>query len=285
MAEEQDILVQKKLTLLKTGLAGFIGCLLLTFFSIMLQAVISLWQLILGVENAGSWLMTLGIAFLPVFFAGAFVFFGLIIAAAVKEPRSVDLGGLIKPSAGSIASLFIVGVLLNVVPLLGTLAAFFGLLYYKGESVIFLALCYFVISCALFFVAGGSAIVRSARGTAGTGQEAPVKKGLFGALRPGVFSGRSRRVLSRVERALGSGLGIALYLLLTAGDLYENARSVTGHGSGRSWLDLLASTDAVLAFFSLFIFVFSTLFVIKSMKTVFDINPDTAGPAAPPHGD
>lgn len=202
MADAQDMLIQKKLKLLKTGLYGFIGCLVLCFFSLMLQVVISLWQLILQVEDTGSWLAYLGMAFFPVFFAGAFVCFGIIIASAVKEPRSVDMGERMKPLAGSIASFFITGVLLNVVPLLGTLAAFFVVLYYKGESVIFLALCYFVISMAVFFAAVGYAIVRSVGGAAGPGTDTPVMKRIFGALRPGTLSDRSRRVLSRVERVL-----------------------------------------------------------------------------------
>ncbi|HOD15115.1 MAG TPA: hypothetical protein PK307_12700 [Spirochaetota bacterium] len=281
MAESQDILVQKKLALLKAGLAGFIGCLVLSFFSIVLQVVVSLWQLIPGVENTGAWLSSLGLAFLPLFFAGAFVFFGLIIAAAVKEPRNADMGALLKPSAGTIASYFIVGVLLNVAPLLATLAAFLGLLYYRGGSILFLALGYFVISCLLFFASAGFAIVRSAHREAGSGPEAPVMKVLLGALRPEALGDRSRRVLTRIERFLGSGLGIVLYLLFTSRDLYEAVRSKTGHGSDTTWFDLLASTDAVLAFFSLFIFIFSTLFVIISIKTAFDVKPDTAGPDGP----
>ena len=284
MADARDILVQKKLRLLKTGLSGFIGCLVLTFFSIVLQVVISLWQLILGVENTGSRLMNLGLAFLPVFFAGAFLFFGLIIAAAVKEPRNADMGELLKPSAGRIAAYFIIGVLLNVVPLLATLAAFFGVIYYRGESVIFLALCYFVISCICFFAAVGFAIVRSAHGTAGNGPDAPVLKRLFGVVRPSALSDRSRRVLTRIERVLGSALGIVLYLLFSSRDIYEAVRSKTGHGSDTTWLDLLASTDAVLALFSLFIFIFSTLFVIKSVKTAFDPEPDAAAPVDPARG-
>lgn len=284
MADNQDILIHKKLRLLKIGLHGFIGGLILAFFSIVVQIVVSLWQAILRVENTGAWLSSLALALLPVFFAGAFVSFGLIVAAAVKEPRSADMGGLIKPSAGRIAFYFMAGVLLNTVPLLGTLAAFFGILYYRGGTMLFLALCYFVIAAMFFIVAAGIAIVRSAGEQAGDAQAAFAARGLFDALKSRALSGRSRRALTRVERALGSGLGAALYLLFTAHDLYEKAQSVTGHGSDRSWLDLLASADMILAIFSLFIFIFSTLFIIKAVKTAFDIHPADAGPSAPSGG-
>ena len=280
MADVKNSLIKKKLGLLKTGLYGFIGCLVLGFFSLVLQIVISLWQLIMQVEDAGSWLATIGIAFFPVFFAGAFVFFGVIIASAVREPRNLDMGGQVKPMAGSIARFFITGVLLNVVPLLVTVAAFFGAVYYRGESVIFLALCYFVIAMAVFSAAVGYAIVRSAGGAAEPGPDAPLMKRLFSALRPGALSDRSRRVLTRVERALGSALGAVLFLLFSAGGMYERYRSFTGHGSDMDWLDLLVSTDAALALFSLFIFIFSTLFIIKAVKTAFDINPGSG--VAPP---
>jgi hypothetical protein len=273
MADVQDGLIQKKVQLLKTGLYGFIGCLVLCFFSLVLQVVISLWHLILQVEDAGAWLANLGIAFFPVFFAGAFVSFGIIIASAVKEPRNVDMGEHMKSSAGPIASFFITGILLDVVPLLASMAAFFGAVYYRGESVIFLALCYFVISMAVFFAAVGYAIVRSVGGAAEPGPDAPVMKRLFNALRPGALSDRSRRVLTRIERVLGSALGTVLFLLFSSRGLYDAVRSKTGHGSDTTWLDLLVSTDAVLAFFSLFIFIFSTLFIIKAVKTAFDKKP------------
>jgi hypothetical protein len=280
MAESQDNLIQKKLRMLKTGLFGFIGCLMLCFFSVVMQAVISIWQTILGVEGAASWLASLGIAFFPVFFAGAFVSFGIIIASAVKEPRTADMGEQVKPLAGTIASFFIAGLLVNVLPLFVTLAAFFGVLFYRGGSVVFLALGYFVIACAIFFSAVGIAIIRSAGGGKGPGPEVPVMKHILGALRPGGLSDRTRRVLSRVERGLGSALGIVLFLLFSSRDLYEKYRSFTGHGSDSDWLDLLVSTDAVLVFFSLFIFIFSTLFIIKAVKTAFDTNPGSS--VAPP---
>lgn len=284
MPETDDILMEKKLRLLKIGLFGFISCLFLVFFSIVVQIVISLWQAILRVENTGTWLSSLALALLPVFFAGVFVSFGLIIAAAVKEPRSADMGELIKPSAGRIAFYFMVGVLLNTAPLLGTLAAFFGILYYRGGTMFFLALCYFVIAAMFFIVAAGIAIVRGVGMQVGAGQDAPAMKGLLDALKARALSGRSRRALTRIERALGSGLGAALYLLFTAHDIYEKARSATGHGSDRSWLDLLVSTDMILAIFSLFISIFSTLFIIKAVKTAFDINPADAGPSASSRG-
>jgi hypothetical protein len=273
MAETADIHIQKKLRLLKIGLFGFIGCLVLCFFSLVLQAVMALWRFILGTGDAGAWPGAPGLALFPVFFVGAFAFFGVIIASAVKEPRTADMGEQVKPLAGSFAAFFVAGILVNVLPLLVSMAVFFGAAWYRGAGVIFLALGYFVLSISVFFTAVGYAIIRGAGGAVGTGPGATVMKRIMGALRPGALTARSRRALSRVELALGTALGAVLFLLFNAGDLYERYRSFTGHGSDGDWLELLVSTGAALALFSIFIFVFSTLFIIKAVKTAFDREP------------
>ena len=277
MAESQDILIQKKLRLLKTGLFGFIGCLVLCFFSLVLQGIIALWQLILRAEGAGERLSSLGLMLIPVFFVAAIAFFGVIMASAVKEPRAANMGDHVKPFAGSLARLFIAGVLLDTLPLLASLAAFFCVVWYRGAGFIFLALCYFIAAIAVFILATGYAILRGAGGAEGAGPGATLMKRIMGSLRP--VPDRSRRALNRVEGALGSALGAVMFFLLSSGDLYERYRSFTGQGSDGDWLELLVSTDAALALFSLLIFIFSTLFIIKAVKTAVYIKPGADEPA------
>ncbi len=277
-----DPAIQAKLRLLKIGLYGFIGGLVLTVFSLFLMGAVSLLGILWAdggiIENVSS---MIGIV-IPFFFAIPFVSFVVLMASLFKHPREVDMREHMKPSMGGIVLIFAGGIALCALTILAAFVIAMAALYFRGSGIIFLAIAYFGTAGIMFFLSGSYGLIRETAANRDLQTDIAWVKRTFRILRVGGAAGgpemdeKSHRVLTRIERIAGSLLGAVMFFLFKGRDLYEAGRSVTGYGSDSTWLGVLATMDSLLALFSLFIFIFSTLFVIRSIKMVFKVKGSAA---------
>ena len=184
---------------------------------------------------------------------------------------------LMKPAMGGIAIIIAGGVALSALPILTSFIIVMAALYLRGSGVIFLALAYFALACLVFFFAVAYALIREVASVKEAQTGVSWVRGAFRVFRVGsadagpAMNEKSHRALTRVERIIGSTMGLVLFLVFQVQNIIETTRSVTGHGFDRTWLEVFATTDTLLALFALFILIFSTLFIIKSVKTVFRV--------------
>lgn len=272
-----DSAIMTKLRLLKTGVFGFVGSLVFTVIFLFSLGAVSLLGLLWPgggmIEAVGN--MVGGI--IPLFFAAPFGFFIVLMAALLKKPREADMRPLMKPAMGGIAIIIAGGVALSALPILTSFIIVMAALYLRGSGVIFLALAYFALACLVFFFAVAYALIREVASVKEAQTGVSWVRGVFRVLRVGsadagpAMDEKSHRALTRVERIIGSSMGLVLFLMFQVQNIIETTRSVTGHGFDRTWLEVFATTDTLLALFALFILIFSTLFIIKSVKTVFRV--------------
>jgi hypothetical protein len=272
-----DAAIQKKLRLLKIGLYGFVSSLVVTVFFLFFTGAVSLLGLVWTetgiIETAGNMIGSV-IAFL---FAAPFIFFAILIASLLMKPRGADMAPLMKPSAGAIAIIMVAGIVLSAVPILSAFIIVMAFLSLRGNGVIFFAMAYFALACLIFVLSVGYAMIREVSAVKELETDISWVRRVFRVLRVGGAGGgpemdeRSHRALTRAERIIGSSMGLVLFLIFQVQNIIETTRSVTGHGSDRTWLEVFATTDTLLALFALFIIIFSTLFIIKSVKTVFRV--------------
>lgn len=268
--------LQSKLRLFKIGLYGFIGGLFLTVFSLFLMGAISL----LGLLWTGSGIIaSIGSAIgiiIPLFFAIPFVFFVILMVSLFKDPRDADMAVYMKSSMGGLVLVFAGCFALCALTILGAFVVVMASLYSRG-GIIFLAIAYFGVAGILFFLSGSYSLVREIAANRDMATDIAWVKRSFRVLRVGgagagpEMDEKSNRILTRIERIAGSLLGMVMFFLFKGQEIYEAGRSVTGRGSDSTWLGVLATIDSLLALFSLFIFIFSTLFVIRSVKMVFKV--------------
>ncbi|HOT43982.1 MAG TPA: hypothetical protein PLM53_05970 [Spirochaetota bacterium] len=278
----QDAALRKKLRLLKIGLYGFVASLILAVFFMFFTGAVSLLGLVWTeteiIETAGS--MIGGV--IPVLFAAPFFFFGILFASLMMNPRETDMAQHMKPSAGALAVIIAAGVALCALPILAAFVIAMAALYLRGSGIIFLAMAYFGLACLVFFLSVSYAMIRDIAGMKDRGPAFGWVRKVFRVLRVDgadsgpMMDGKSHRALSRIERIIGSSMGLVLFLIFQLQNIYETARSVAGHGSDKSWLDVFAAMDTLLALFALFIIIFSTLFIIRSIKTVFRVRGGVA---------
>ncbi len=279
---DPEVRIEKKFRLLKIGLYGFIASLVLTVFSLFSMGAASLLGLLWTggriIEYAGNIMVSV----IPLFFAAPFLFFAILIASLLMKPQEVDMATRMKSSMGGIVIILAGGIVLCALPVLVAFVIVMTALYFRGNGIIFFAMAYFAAACLIFFLSGGYTLVREVAALNEAQTDIAWVKRTFRILRVGSadagpeMDGKSHRTLTRIERIIGSLMGVVLFLLFKAQDLYETGRSVTGHGSDSGWLDVLATKETVLAMFSMFILIFSTLFIIKSVKTVFRIKGGVA---------
>jgi hypothetical protein len=271
-----DAAIRNKLRLLKIGLYGFICSLVFTVFSLFFMGAASLLGLVWTngriIGNVGNMIGSV----IPIFFAAPLVFFALLITSLLMKPREADMAEHMKPSIAGIAIIIAAGVILCAFPILGAFVVVMAALYFHGYGTIFIAMAYFGLACLLFFLTGGYALVREVADARELRTDKTWIRSIFRVLRVGGAGGpgmdrKMNRSLTRVERIVGSAMGTVLFLLFKARDLYETTRSITGHGSDSTWLDVFATMDTVLALFSIFIIIFSTLFIIRSVKILFRV--------------
>lgn len=273
----QDAAIGKKLRLLKIGIYGFIGSLVVAMVFLFSLGAVSLlgvlWPEGRMIEAAGS---VVGVIF-PLFFAAPFVFFIVLMAALLTRPREADMRPLMKPSAGAIAIIMVAGIVLSAASILSAFIIVMAFLYLRGNGVIFFAMAYFALACLIFVLSVGYAMIREVSAVRELETDISWVRRVFRVLRVGsadagpAMDEKSHRALTRVERIIGSSMGLVLFLMFQVQNIIETTRSVTGHGSDRSWLEVFATMDTLLALCALFILIFSTLFIIKSVKTVFRV--------------
>jgi hypothetical protein len=271
--------IKTRLFLFKIGLCGFIAGLLLSVFSLFIMGASALlalvWQDVMIIGGAGK----LAEIVLPVVFPSPFICLILFFIALMMKPRDMDMPALMKSSMSGIISLFAAGVQLCALPLLFSFLIVMAVLYFRGGGIIFLSIAYFALACILFFMSAGYVMLREIAGNRELKTDVAWLNRLFRVLRVGggktspVMDDTARRALTRAERVLGSLLGVVLFFLFGVRDAYEAIRRMTGHGYDGGILDELISPGAFLAVLSCFIFVFSSLFIIRSVKMVFSGTP------------
>lgn len=283
-----DAAMQTKLRLFKTALYGFIISLIVTVFSLFTMGAVSLlgvlWTNGRVIQTAGD---MIGGA-VPYFFAAPFLFFALLMTSLLMKPREADLASRMKPSLVGIVIILAGGIMLCAFTILTAFIIFMAVLYFRGNGIIFLAIAYFGAAGILFFMTVGYALIREAAANRALQTDTAWVRRAFRVLRVGGTGGgpeideKSHNALTRIEQIAGSLLGTAMFLLFKAQDLYESSQK--GWGSGTSWFDAFATMDAVLGAMALSIFMFSTVLIIKAVKTFFTVRktgtPGSAAPAA-----
>ncbi len=271
----RDAAIRIKLRLLKTGLYGFMASLvLIVSFAFLMGAVSLLGLLWKDARIIGAVGEIIG-SIVQLFFAAPFAFFAVLMVGLLKTPREVDMRPFLKPSVSAMVIMLAGGIALSALPILAAFSAVMATLYFRGAGIIFLAMAYFGMACLVFFVSGCYTLIREAAAVRELETDIGWVRRVFRVLRVGSAGAgpemdeKTHRTLSRIERAVGSAMGVVLFLLFKMQDIYEAVRSITGHGSDSTWLDAFATMETVLALFSMFIFIFSTLFIIRSVKTVF----------------
>jgi len=194
-----------------------------------------------------------------------------------KDPRDADMAVYMKSSMGGLVLVFAGCFALCALTILGAFVVVMASLYFRGGGIIFLAIAYFGVAGILFFLSGSYSLVREIAANRDMATDIAWVKRSFRVLRVGgagagpEMDEKSNRILTRIERIAGSALGVVMFFLFKGQEIYEAGRSVTGHGSDSTWLGVLATMDSLLALISLFIFIFSTLFAIRSVKMVFKL--------------
>jgi hypothetical protein len=273
--------------LFKVGLYGFLAGLVLDFLLLTLLGDAALWGIIYKNGQVPPLAESLFEGALPFIFPLPFLCFVILFISLLMKPRDMDMGAVVKSSMGGIITIVIGGILLSVVLLLGSMAAVMAVLYYRGNGIIFFAITYFIVSAIIFFLAGGYCMIRELAAAKELQSDTGWVKRIFGALRVGrgaagpSLDARSRKVLSGIERLLGYILGVGLFILTSYNEIYEVIRRATGHGADNSILEELLQPNMLLAAMSLFIIVFSSLFIVGSVKAIFTYSPPDTGAGAP----
>jgi len=260
-----------KVRLVRTGLYCFVSCLsacIVSFASSVPFDVIG-GPVFSAVSSA---LMTLG----GVLFACCFASFGLLFIGLVKKPTKVDVAPYMSDALPGVVVIFTAGGCFFVLVIIGVMAAFVLTLYSETKGLILLSLAYFLFSAAFFFIAHSFILaigILKKTGTPGWLGRISARLGLEGGDKPVSWEDGKKiiqrgRVLSRMEAVLGAMLGVVVFALTGAADYTGLIGKFLGSEAEEKAEAMFSSTEILLAVISLFIFVFSTMFIMKTIRSI-----------------
>lgn len=272
-----DAAVERKVRIARAGLYGFICGLTGSMVLFPLGSIIGMTEHP-ALSTAGSALMYAGGAC----FIGTFCSFIVLIYGLLLAPRERDIRDRLKPSVSGFALIFSAGLSLFALIVLGTMMTGAITLFLKHREPILAALAYFIAGCGLFFIAHAYLMARGII----TANEYPrwmasLVKRLRAADAADRFSPATdakivkvRMVLSKAQMVLGSAIGVAFTLLTGASEYTDLLRPIIGSDRAESAERTLGSIDALLMAMTLFIFVFTSMFVVKTAASIIDFGRD-----------
>lgn len=259
-----------KLRLMRIGLYGFITCLILCFMTLSWNGAAAIAASMGGYEVILKWIDGIASVVLPLAFVSAFVFFGLIIGAAVMKPREMDPAPLLKQHLAGVILIFAVGLFLSVTPLIGSIAAIMILLFIRGGGVLTLSVVYFMIAIFVFIVVVLWSLLHGIVSKIGPVYGPPWIVRVCGFIRENRLSieasDRVVQTMTKTEKALTFLLGIAVYIVFTLGRSLTSERSPGAEP--RSLLDGMTSTETLLSAMALFVVMFSTLIIVSAIRNL-----------------
>ncbi|MCU0847556.1 MAG: hypothetical protein MUD12_06680 [Spirochaetes bacterium] len=260
-----------KVRLVRTGLYCFISCL---SGCIVTSASSAPFEIIGGpvFSVIGSFLTTLAV----ILFAGCFASFGILLTGLLKKPSATDVGPYMSSALSGVVVIFTAGGCFFVLIIIGMLAALTLSFYADTGGLILLSITYFLFSTAFFFIAHSFILA----GNILKKNEHPdwlkriaSKLGSAGGEKPVSYDegkkiiGRDK-MLSVMEKVLGTALGLVLFILMGAADYTGLVGKFLGSEAEEKAETALSSTEIILAALSLFIFIFSTMFVVKTIRSI-----------------
>jgi len=274
-----DAAVERKVRIARAGLYGFICGLMGAMVLLPLGSILDIFTHP-ALSMAGSALMYAGGAC----FIGTLCSFIVLIYGLLLSPREHDIRDRLTPSVSGFVLIFAIGVSMFVLIVVGMMMAGAIGLFISHRAPIFAALAYFIAGCAFFFLAH---MYIMARGIITANEYprwmAPLAKRLRTRDAADRFSPATdakivkvRMALSKAQIVLGIAIGFAFTFVTGASEYTDLLRPVIGSERAERAERVLGSTDALLWALTLFVFVFTSMFVVKTATSIIDFRRDRA---------
>ena len=254
---------------IRTGIYCFVSCLGMSLLSL---AAGGAFEIIGGpvFSVIGEYLFNLS----GICFAGIFLSFGILISGALKAPREADVRPWMSTTLSGVTLIFSACAAAFTLIVLGIFAWIILSLYATTGNLILIAITYFLFSAGFFafsvlFIISRNILkynqlpgplrnimtqMRSSEkeSSRGTGESENTQK--------------VKILLSRVDKFLGTVIGIVLGLLMEGADSIGLTGTIFGlETTGRTG-SLLTPERFILTGASVFIFIFGTMLILRAIR-------------------